>query len=211
MTITISPLSLNPAEFNHQQGFTNLQAVPLPTYPPPQDVQEGDTMALTLLLSPDEKTKVVDYFQFWSIPSGGTDGNLTVSSRSGPAARDYTLDDGAPSFNLGGATVFVNGRPANLAGFTEKPGSTLWLSVPNRGRYILSLVRYGNFVRAGAIRDNTLSVTLDGQQYEIQSSGPILYRSGAWIVYMMHDPQFQSRSEGIYLGTDRLENLVSQK
>jgi hypothetical protein len=75
-TVTIAPLTLDPSQFHLDRAGidpSTLQTVPLPNYPPPQDVKEGETVALDLLVSPDGKTKVVDYFEI-SRASGGPGG-----------------------------------------------------------------------------------------------------------------------------------------
>ena len=72
-TVTIAPLTLEPSQFHMDRAAVDpstLQAVPLPNYPPPQEVKEGETLALDLLVSPDGKTKVVDYFEI-TRASGG--------------------------------------------------------------------------------------------------------------------------------------------
>lgn len=176
-TITISPLSMGPKEFGMGGSKGNpdsLRPVPLPTYPPPQDVQEGDTVALDLLVSADGAMKLVDYFQVWS---EGSDGPSAATTGAEP--RDYTVDDGAPHFIFDGTKVLVNGQPSDLAGSTTKPGATLWLAAPNQGRYILSLVPHDGFQKSGVIRDNMISFQADGQHYEIRTPGLILGTRGA--------------------------------
>ena len=113
---------------------STLRPVPLPTYPPPQDVEEGDTIALDLLVSADGKQKVVDYFQVRRINPDGPAAATTSTS-----ARDYSIDDGAPHFTFDGTRVLINGKSDAGPASTTKPGSTLWIAAPNQGRYILFL------------------------------------------------------------------------
>src|SRR5579883_3209906 len=151
-TVTIAPLSVGPQDFGMRMTGVDpnvLRSVPLPSYPPPQDVQDGDTISLDLLVSPDGKTKVTDYLQVWNL--GGTSGAGVRGSTGAP--RDYSLDDGVPHFNWQGVKVTVNGQPAAETGFTGRPGVTLWLTDPNHGRYVLSLLPHEGFQKAGTIHD----------------------------------------------------------
>jgi len=195
-TVTISPLTAQ---------STTLTPVPLPKYPPPTVVNEGDTIALDILVSPDGKQKVVDYFQL----SGG---QSAIPATSTAEPRDYTPDDGAVHINGDRMVVLVNVQPATTrTGLTVKPGATIWLSAPNQGRYILSLLPHDGFQKAGTVRDNVISFQYDGPPYEVRTVDPILGSKGAWNLYVMHDAQFQSRTDGIYLGLDRLENLLPKR
>jgi hypothetical protein len=193
-TVTISPPTLQ---------STTSTLVPLPKYPPPMVVNDGDTVALDLLVSADGKQKVVDYFQI----TGQRDPSPATSTAE---PRDYTPDDGTVRLAMDRIQVVVNGQPSGAGtgvGVTIKPGSTIWLSAPNEGRYILSVVPHDGFQQTGTIRDNVISFQSDGQQYEIRTLDPILGSKGAWNLYVMHDAQFRAKSF-ISLGLDRLENLL---
>ena len=179
--------------------------VPLPKYPPPQIVQDGDTIALDLLVSPDGKRKIVDY--------------LTISSYREPSAaattttpHDYTPDDGPVNFSLFDATALINGAPfEDTIGFTGKAGATLWVAAPRQGRYILSLVPHEGFEKSGAIRDNAVTFSSDGEKYEIRTQNLIIGSRGAWNLYVLHDPLWQPRpgqENTMSAGVDRMENLL---
>ncbi len=204
-TVTVSPLTLDPGKFGMGDAST-LRPVPLPTYPPPQDVEEGDTIALDLLVSADGKQKVVDYFQVRRINPDGLAAATTSTS-----ARDYSIDDGAPHFTFDGTRVLINGKSDAGPASTTKPGSTLWIAAPNQGRYILSLLPHDGFQKSGTIRDNVISFQSDGQQYEIRTPDLIFGVKGAWNLYVMHDPQYQSKANWVSMGTDRLENLLPNR
>jgi len=192
-TVTISPLT---------RQATTLTAVPLPKYPPPMVVNAGDTVALDLLVSPDGKQKVVDYFRISGPASAGP-----ATTTAEP--RDYTPDDGTVRLNSDGMVVLVNGQVfSDRMGTTTKPGATFWLTAPNQGRYILSLTPQSGFQKAGTIRDNVIAFRSDGQEYEIRMVSPVLGAKGAWNLYVMHDPRFQSRADMISVGLDRLTNLL---
>lgn len=195
-SVTISPLTI---------GSITATPVPLPKYPPLTLVNEGDTIALDLLVSADGKQKVVDYIQV-----SGLSNASPATTTSEP--RDYTPDDGTVRINGDPMTVLVNGQTiTSTTGLTIKPGATIWLSAPKQGRYILSLLPHDGFQKAGVIRDNVISFQLDGPQYEVRTADPILGSKGAWNLFILHDPQYQSRNTIIAIGLDRLDNLLPKR
>lgn len=182
----------------------------LPKYPPPQTVQEGDTIALDVLVSPDGRQKLVDYIQ---VKRKLEPGPSTTTAE----ARDFTLDDGAAAYQFPMPTRFyVNGQPfSGGVGFTTmRSGATLWFAVPNRGRYVLSLTPREGFQKGGAIRDNVVSFQSGADRYEYRASSPILGAGKAWNLYVLHDPRYQPKAgleSNVSGGIDRLENLLPKR
>ena len=132
-TVTISPLT---------SRSTTATPVPLPKYPAPMVVKEGDTIALDLLVSPDGRQKVVDYIQVRGLP-------VAAAATSTGEPRDYSPDDGTLRINGDPMKVLVNGQFATVpAGVTIKRGATLWLTAPGQGRYIPRWCRTRDFRRA---------------------------------------------------------------
>lgn len=69
--VTIAPLSLTVDELETLFGATKVSGfrfLVLPRYPPPFTVENGDTVALDLLVSADGKQKIVDYIELLSKP-----------------------------------------------------------------------------------------------------------------------------------------------
>ena len=175
--------------------------VPLPKYPAPQVVTEGDVIALDLLVRPDGTQKIVDYIEVTF--TGELKGSKTASE-----ARDFTLDDGPVDYQFKLPNrLFINGQPySGVLGMTGKPGSTLWFSIPGRGRYVLSLTPVQGFEKAGMIRDNVITFNHGGDSYELRTGGLIIRSGGAWNLYVRLDPHYQSGNE-VRFGTDKLINL----
>ena len=158
----------------------------------------------------DGKTKVVDYFQVSSMAGTALSGTLTPTTSGEP--RDYTLEEGVPQYNFQGIKMTVNGQPVeSTTGFTGKAGVTLWMTAPNQGRYILSLLPHEGFQKSGVIRDSSITFESDGQKYELRGSELVLGARGAWNLYVMHDPSFAAKPNGIFWGTDRMENLLGKQ
>jgi hypothetical protein len=138
--------------------FPNGRLLPLPKYPPAQVIQQGDIIALDLLISRDGAQKLVDYIEVRRTGEPGP-------APSGATPRDFTLDDGPASLHFSGPMrLYLNGvKIQDGMGYTVKAGATIWFAVPNQGRYILSLSPMEGFRKGGAIRDHTLSfLTIPG-------------------------------------------------
>jgi hypothetical protein len=71
-------------------------------------------------------------------------------------------------------------------------GALLWLYVPERGRFIFSLVpREGyDFEKVAVLDDNRIEFTLNGERYEWLSSASILPNGGTWNLWVLHDTNY---------------------
>ncbi len=202
--VTILPLTPT-------QDLAGYIPIALPRIPAPQTVQEGDKIALDLLVSADGSQKIVDYIQV----SMKKRPPASVPAPSS-AVRDYTLDDGPLKFAMDGQhDIFINGQPQPGLALTMKSGSTLWFYFPGWGRYVLSLeprIGYG-FQAAGTIQDNVIRFQADGNRYEIRFPAPLLSGGGTYRLYVLRDPEYRpaNGAERMILGgIDRLENLVTR-
>jgi hypothetical protein len=210
-TVTISPLTLPPAEFNLGVSTLDpdsLQPFTLPSYPARHDVQVGDPMALDLVVSPDGQTKVVDYWQLW-MGSEHFGRGASTSSRTG-TPRDYPVDGDSAVFALARIKVMVDGQSAAAVGVKSSPGAALWVAAPYHGRYVLSLQPRAGFEKVGTIRHNDISFEMDGQKYQILAQGAVL-GSGTWNLYGTRDPLYVSLQDAVVIGTDRPESLLANQ
>jgi hypothetical protein len=82
--------------------------------------------------------------------------------------------------------------------------SAIWLGLPGRGMYILSLrPREGyDFQKAGAIHANVITFHDGLTQYEIRTSRPILASDGSWTLYLLHRSDMEMK--GPLFGVDRI-------
>ncbi len=207
--VTILPLKNGEDDVKPIGGNLAVHPVMLPSYPDPQVVEEGDTIALDLLVSPSGRQKVVDYIQV----SASAIPKMAASSEP---ARDYTPDDGAIKYAVMPRTpISVNGAQVQEGlAFTGKNGSTFWLYFPGRGRFVLSLApREGyNLQKAGTVSGNTVAFDWEGQHYEMRLSAPVIASGAVFNLYVLHDALYlPSRIPNeIQGGVDRLENLVGK-
>jgi hypothetical protein len=135
-----------------------------------------------------------------------------ASANTNLVAQDFTVDDVPISIKIP-FTVFVNGNEwqGHTIGWhisavlhPNTAGSTMWLGLPGRGMYILSLgPREGySFRKAGAIHNNVIAFQDGDDQYEIRTSGAILGSDKAWNLYVLHLPDRELK--GPLFGVDRL-------
>jgi hypothetical protein len=167
------------------------------TLPHPIDAQlidDGDAFALDLLVNSETGVKIMDVVKvsfdrakLWRAPQ----------QRSMPL-RDFTL--GNVELAVREHKLTINGE---LVGGGEKPargcaGALLWFYVPNRGRFIVSLMPHEgyDFQKIGRIENHKISFTLGGDIYEWTSSASVVGRSnssgGNWNLWVLHDPGYVS-------------------
>jgi hypothetical protein len=68
----------------------------------------------------------------------------------------------------------------------------LWFYVPDRGRFIFSLVpREGyNFAKIAVLDGNKIEFTVNNEKYEWISSESILPNGGTWNLWVLHDTKY---------------------
>ena len=190
-------------------GFSagTLRPLPLPKYPAPQVVRDGDIIELDLMVSPDGKQRLTDYIEIQGRASEPAAATITAEPR------DFSLDDGPVSVDSWRMTIWIGGQKfQGTSGYTGKPGATFWVAPPGQGRYVLSLTPHEGFVKSGSIRDNVIGFEGGGQHFEIRFMTPVAGAGRAWNLYVLHDQTYQPRlSNGVSVGVDRLENLLPQR
>ncbi|HLL13832.1 MAG TPA: hypothetical protein VK388_02020 [Pyrinomonadaceae bacterium] len=195
--VSLKPMS---AEFEEQlrsrrpraaasRAGQNVSTLPRPTEA--QLIDDGDAFALDLLVNQQTGVKIVDVVKvsferarLWSAPPRSlplrdfTLGNVEL------AVRDHKL-------TINGELV-GGGRAKAARGFA---GALLWFYVPERGRFIFSLMPHEgyDFQKVGRIENNKISFTLGGDAYEWTSSAPIVGTSGGnWNLWVLHDAGYVS-------------------
>jgi hypothetical protein len=80
-------------------------------------------------------------------------------------------------------------KSKSTIGFT---GTLLWFYIPDRGRFIFSLVpREGyEFAKIAVVDDNRIEFTLNNERYEWLSSESILPNGGTWNLWVLHDTNY---------------------
>jgi len=151
----------------------------------PQTLDDGDAVSLELLVNRESGVKIVDVVKVTF------DRSILRENYLDAAPKDFTLD--AVSLSIKSYELAIDG---NVVGKSKSKlgcaGSLLWFYVPDRGRFIISLVpREGySFQKIGMLDGNRIEFVVDGEFYEWTSGESILANGGAWHLWVLHDPEY---------------------
>jgi len=183
-------LAVLPADEAFRRSFLKDFTPPRPssafaTFPKsttPQTLDDGDAVSLDLLVNAESGVKIVD------VVSVTFDRSTLRDSHPESAPKDFTLD--AVALGVKNYSLLINGNLVNKnkssIGCT---GALLWLYVPERGRFIFSLVpREGyDFAKIAVLEENKIEFTVNGERYEWVSGASILPNGGTWNLWVLHD------------------------
>ncbi len=193
-------------------GELPLTATTLPKYPPPQLVQDGDTIALDLMISADGKERMVDYIQFEFAPKPEAPPPAATA-----APQDFTLDDGpvTPPIEAAEDVELDHQKfPEPLVVLAPRAGATMWVYFPGHGRYILSLAPHAGFANSGTLRAGVIEFNASDLECAMRFPKPIAGLDKAWNLYVLHDSRYLPRSAMVKvaaMSADRLENLLPKQ
>lgn len=151
----------------------------------PQLINDGDTFALDVLQSARTGTKIIDVITVTLADPG------TREALSDSPPRDLALEE--VQLKVTNYRLAVNGETIRERPSGGCTGALVWFALPDRGRFIISLVpRPGfDFHKVGSIKHNALTFEWDGDRYEWESSQPIVGTGGNWNVWVLHDPDYK--------------------
>ena len=161
---------------------------PFATFPKsttPQTLDDGDAVSLELLVNNDSGVKIVDVVSVTFDRTRFRDGGLES------APKDFTLD--AVELAVKNYRLSINGTVVSSSKSTiGVTGTLLWLYIPERGRFIFSLVpREGyEFQKVAVLDENRIVFTLNNEQYEWLSAASILPNGGTWNLWVLHDTNY---------------------
>jgi len=164
-----------------------------PQFPPPETIRAGEVLALELLANPDTGQRIVDYVTIQE-PSRSFRGFDALPDRqfafATGAPRDFRAED--VELRIQAARLRVNGTPESSADqlFSDVSGALVWLYVPGRGRFVLSLVPQLAFERRGEVRGTLLEFTVGGDVYALSSGVRIAPGQAVFHLYVRHDPDW---------------------
>ncbi|HYP49865.1 MAG TPA: GWxTD domain-containing protein [Pyrinomonadaceae bacterium] len=231
--VSIKPLSINPPE---QMRLSDLTIRSLPKYPEDMIVEDGDTIALDVLVNPQTKVKIVDLIKITTKkPQTSSDDSLFTSRASGSGfgsgggdnlfnrqkAKDFTLND--VKLRLTSPKLLVNGAPSPIRGSQWEgiiEGSVIYLYIPEKGRFIFSLFPQDgfNFRKEAMLENSKIAFQANDERYELISSAPIVSNGGSWSLWILNDPDYKpdlalgSTADLLQYGaSDEVKYLLTQK
>src|SRR3989440_4467320 len=150
----------------------------------PQLVGDGDTFALDVLQNPRTGTKIVDVIQVSLV-----DPSLQDSASEQPP-RDFALED--VMLTVRNCKLLINGETVYRSPGGSLAGSVIWLALPQRGRFVFSLVpRPGyDFQKVAKVEHDRISFEWGGERFEWVSSEPVVGLGGNWNRWVLHDPNY---------------------
>lgn len=149
-----------------------------------QTLDDGDAVSLELLVNQDSGVKIIDVVTL-TFDRPRLRENFLES-----APKDFTLD--AVALKINNSSLSINGTLVSKSKSSGCSGSLLWFYVPERGRFIVSLVpREGyEFQKIAVLDGNRIEFTVDGELYEWSSANSILPDGGAWNLWVLRDPDY---------------------
>ena len=164
---------------------TNASFATFPKSTSPQTLDDGDAVSVDLLVNSESGVRIVDVVSVTFDRATLREGYLES------APKDFTLD--AVALSMKNYSLTING---NLISKSKSSigaeGALLWFYVPERGRFIFSLVpREGyNFAKVAVLDGNRIEFTVDNERYEWLSSASILPNGGAWNLWVLRDVDY---------------------
>jgi len=152
----------------------------------PQTLDDGDAVSLELLVNRESGVKIVDVVKVTF------DRSILRENYLDAAPKDFTLES-LSSLSVKSYELTIDGT---VVGKSKSKlgcsGSLLWFYVPDRGRFIVSLVpREGySFQKVGMLDGNRIEFVMNGEYYEWTSSESILPTGGAWHLWVLYDPEY---------------------
>ena len=149
-----------------------------------QTLSDGAEFSVDLLVNKNTGVKIVDLVKL-SFDRALLDDGPRLR------ARDFTLD--AVAMEMKDYSLLVNDELITTGkSKTGSAGALLWIYVPQRGRFIFSLVpRAGYaFEKVGTVSAQGIEFSIRGDHYQWLSSSPVLHEEGSWNLWVLSDPKY---------------------
>lgn len=158
----------------------------LSKYTQPMTLNNGDIIALDVLIERSAGARLVDFFQI----STGEPITRRNPEKLKAEARALTLND--LFLTVTGYEVRRNGESL-YAGGGGASGRYIWLGFPQLGRVIFTLAtppEGSGFEQTAITNKNQLVFWIDGAQYDWLSKSRIVPAEGSFYIWMKFDPTF---------------------
>jgi len=151
----------------------------------PQTLADGAEFSLDLLINQSTGIKIIDVVKVTF------DRSRLGVERPGVHPRDFSLE--VVALEMKDYSLMVNDKLIAMGkSKTGSSGALLWIYIPNRGRFIVSLVpREGYpFQKSGTVAGNKIEFTVNGDRYQWLSGSAILREEGTWNLWVLQDAQY---------------------
>jgi hypothetical protein len=178
-------VAVQPADEAFRRSFMKGAFATFPKSTTPQTLDDGDAVSLELLVNQESGAKIVD------VVSVTFDRTRLRENNVESIPKDFTLD--AVALGVKKYSLLLNGNEViKSKSSIGCSGALLWLYIPERGRFIFSLVpREGyDFAKIAVLDENRIAFTIDNEHYEWVSSESILPSGGTWNLWVLHDPNY---------------------
>jgi hypothetical protein len=225
--LTVQPLTLTPQLASRLLGEDHAKwtflAAPLMETPGgsvkaktmSMDINGGDVLALTLLKNEATGQRIIDYVtvqerERWEGFRGFESVPRREFSFASGTPRDFRVEDA--ELHIREPRVSINGQlqESSIDSRADEAGVIVWLYVPKRGRFLLSLTpgEKSGFKKAGEVRGTTLKFTVGGTVYSLVSGSRIAPGQAAFNLYVLHEPAWvptypNANLSAFILGTGR--------
>lgn len=172
----------------------------LRSYSSPLVINDGDILALDVLIEPRTGAKFVDYYL---ISNASSPIKRQAATQLLAAAREFSPQDA--ELSIDGYEVWRNGQSVYKNDDAATKGRFIWMDLPQVGRVILTLAApppEAGFQRVAVVSDHQIVFTMGADQYEWLSPQRIAPGSGVYHLWMRLDPTFSFPMPK----TDRKEN-----
>jgi len=158
-------------------------------------IRRGQVLELNLLTTESGQT-LTDYVTIQQ-PSRRFDGFESVPAPTfhftpGPP-RDFLLSD--VQLALVAPRLSINGKPERVSDRANGSarGAVVWFYLPNRGRYVLSLLPRPElgFRRAGEVRGSSVRFTIGGETFTLLTADQVAPGQAPFNLYVLHDPAWK--------------------
>jgi hypothetical protein len=196
--------------------------------PEPRVVHDGDVIAIELMADATTGDKLIEDLTIQPYSQRASAGSPLLGRGAGlPVERTIPTVAGTPrdfssadaEMRLSQLRVTLNGTIQSNAGRAtpNATGSLVWLYIPGRGRYILSLVPRPelDFEKAGEVRGGRLTFTLDGDAIAVECFAEIATGHAPYNLYVLRDskwePTAQAQKRQLEVGSVAAEELAMLK
>lgn len=172
-------------------------SLPWTKFPAPQTIRSGEVLQLSLLANENWGQQLTEFLTVQEVSRRegffSLNGTTREFASAAGAPRDFTVSD--VMLRLREPRVFINGRFEESSSRTlgEETGGVVWIYVPTRGRFLLTVVpspKQG-FTRAGEIRGSSLRFTVGANTYAVNSGSRIAPGTAAYNLYVLHQPEWR--------------------